>query len=302
MIQMIWEADVSLLDKPHCTIPHLKLKEGKMKFYLHTSLPIILFCLSCRYSSVKIKPELQKNVLKFGYGINYKYEGMLTHSFYRFYVVTKFILPMLDDLKLSPIKYDKECYYLHNLDDQDNDQIKENINYLLLYCAKLGPYMAFNKIQIKSHNNTIHHILKNEVDLILPKFPKGQKSKRGVLSTNITGFIGLAFEGISSFLHNKRHKALHKAVKAMSIWTDIQRNKLMHLENTLVMYRIFNAETLETWVKTVHVLHSRLSSYESLFAGKASAAYEFYSQMHGAWGIQHYAINLMLFLRTIKDK
>ena len=27
--------------------------------------------------------------------------------------------------------------------------------------------------------------------------------------------IGLAFEGISSFLHNKRHKALHKAVKAM---------------------------------------------------------------------------------------
>ena len=33
----------------------------------------------------------------------------------------------------------------------------------------------------------------------------------------ISGFIGLAFKGISSFLHNKRHKALHKAVKTMSI-------------------------------------------------------------------------------------
>ena len=32
---------------------------------------------------------------------------------------------MLDDLKLSPIKYDKDCNYLCNLDDQDNDQIKE---------------------------------------------------------------------------------------------------------------------------------------------------------------------------------
>ena len=169
----------------------------------------ILFCLGCRYSSVKIKPEIQKNVLKFGYRINYKYEGMLAHSFARFYVVTKFILPMLNDLKLSTIKYDRECTlnstynevafneksaimkenlhtkytpftynditliekppitkqnlcifffiigrvecnYLHNLDDQVNNQIKENIKDLLLYCAKLRTYMAFNKMQIKS--------------------------------------------------------------------------------------------------------------------------------------------------------
>ena len=34
--------------------------------------------------------ELQKNVLKFGYGINYKYVGTLSHSFDRFYVVTTF--------------------------------------------------------------------------------------------------------------------------------------------------------------------------------------------------------------------
>ena len=29
----------------------------------------------------------------------------------------------------------------------------------------------------------------------------------------------------------------------MSISTDAQRNKLMHLENTLVMYGIYSAET-----------------------------------------------------------
>ena len=98
-----------------------------MKFYLHTNLFVILFYLCCRYSSVKVKPELQKNVLKFGHGINYKYEGMLAHSFDRFYVVTKFILPMLDGLKLTPIKYAKECNYLCKLDDQDNDQTKENM-------------------------------------------------------------------------------------------------------------------------------------------------------------------------------
>ena len=69
---------------------------------------------------------------------------------------------------------------------------------------------------------------------------------------------------------------------------NIHRNKLMHLENTLIMYRIYNAETLEKLVKMVHTLHSRQSLYESLFAVQTSAAYEVYSQMHGACSIQHY--------------
>ena len=119
-----------------------------MKVFLHVNLLIILFCLSCGYSSVEIKPELQlqKNVIKFGYRINYKYDGMLAHSFDRFYIVTKFILPTLNNLKLSPINYDKEHNYLCNLDDQDNDQIKDNIKDLLLYYAKLRPYMVFYKM------------------------------------------------------------------------------------------------------------------------------------------------------------
>ena len=111
--------------------------------------------------------------------------------------------------------------------------------------------MAFYKMQINACNKTAHHILKNEVDLILPKFPEGRKRKRGIFSTIISGFVGLAFEGISSFLHNRRHKALHKAVCTMSSKVDIQRNKLIHLENTLVMYGVYNAETLEKLIKTV---------------------------------------------------
>ena len=77
--------------------------------YTHSyTILTILLGLSIRYSSVEIRPELQRNILKFGFWINYKYVGMPAHSFYRFYVVKKFILPTLDDLKLSPIRYGKE--------------------------------------------------------------------------------------------------------------------------------------------------------------------------------------------------
>ena len=156
--QTFKKIDVSLLY--HCTASLHILNQGKMDFYLHTNLLILLLCFIYKNSSVEIKPELQKNVLKFGYGINYKYEGMLAHSLDRFYAVTKFILPVMDDLKLSPIKYDKECNYLHNLDDKDKDQIKENIRDLLSYYAKLRPYMLFYKMQINACIKTAHHILK----------------------------------------------------------------------------------------------------------------------------------------------
>ena len=227
---------------------------------------------------------------------------MVTYSFDRFYVEIIFILLAMDDLKLSSINYDGKCRYLENLDDNNNEEIKTFIKDLLIYCVKCRPYMAFYRIQINMHTKTAHHTLKNKVDLILPKFSDGRKSKRGVFGTIILEFVGLAFEGISSFLHSRRHKALHKAVHTMSSKVDIQRNKLMHLENTLVMYGFYNTETLEKCTKTVHVLHSRQSMHEKLFAGQVTKAYKYYSQMHEDCGIQHYAINSMLYLRTMKDK
>ena len=124
---------------------------------------------------------------------------MLAHLGDRFHVVIKFILPTMDDLKLSPINYDKECRYLENLDDNDNKEIKIHIKDLITYCVKLRPYMAFYKMQIKVCNKTAHHILKNEVDLILPKFPEGRKSKRGSFSTIISGFVGLALREFLAF-------------------------------------------------------------------------------------------------------
>ena len=60
-----------------------------------------------------------RNILKFGYGINYKCEGMLVHSFDRFYVVTKFMLPSLGDLNFSEVNYNNT--YLDNRNAQNTE-------------------------------------------------------------------------------------------------------------------------------------------------------------------------------------
>ena len=89
-----------------------------------------------------------------------------------------------------------------------------------MYIAKkIRPFVDYYKKQIKSYNDTVHHILKKEIDLILPQLPTKQKC--GIITALASGITGLAYEGISSFLHNRRHKALHKAVKAMDSKTTI---------------------------------------------------------------------------------
>ena len=62
----------------------------------------------------------------------------------------------------------------------------------------------------------------------------------------------MAYEGISSFLHHKRHRALNKAVKVMKRKTDLQHNKIHHLEDTMNMYGVYNSDTLTELIDTVH--------------------------------------------------
>ena len=76
---------------------------------LYSLILLIIFTTS---KCIKFDPELQKNILEFGYGINYKYEGMLTHSFDRFYIITKFILPLIGDIKFLQLTYDDSCSYM----------------------------------------------------------------------------------------------------------------------------------------------------------------------------------------------
>ena len=65
---------------------------------------------------------------------------------------------------------------------------------------------------------------------------------------------------------------MHKAFIAMEKKADLQHNKTVHLENSMVMYGIYNSETFEKLIKTVHkctILLPGLKSYlpENLLSG-----------------------------------
>ena len=75
----------------------------------------------------------------------------------------------------------------------------------------------------------------------------------------------------------------------------------MKLDDTMLMYGIYNAETLDKLIKTVHKIHNTTSSHEKFFADKHNCSVFRILYVHSL-GLQHYSTNSLLCLRIIQDK
>ena len=115
----------------------------------------------------------------------------------------------------------------------------------------------------------------------------------------ISGFIGLAYEGISSFLQYKREKALQQTMHTMNKRTSIEQNRVFHLEDSMIMYGVYNVDTLEKLIQMVHKMNAKLVWFERLYAGHVNKWFEMYSSSQGA---NHYAIHSLLYLKKLKKK
>ena len=128
-----------------------------MELYAFLLLVILLVC-----DSIKFNPELQTNILKFGYSVNYKYESMLAHLFDRFYIVTKFKLPSVKDIKFSTLNFDQSCAYM-NKNYSPNMDSSKYLSELKTYCNKIKPLVSYYSKLISSYNITVHNILVKEI-------------------------------------------------------------------------------------------------------------------------------------------
>ena len=108
--------------------------------------------------------------------------------------------------------------------------MNENEKYakkLYRHCLRVAPYIDFYRTQIAYYNVTAYRILTKDIGLILLIYTTEKRPRCGAkLASTLGGIassvIGLAYEGILSFLHHKRHKALYKAVTVMEKKTDLQ--------------------------------------------------------------------------------
>ena len=85
----------------------------------------------------------------------------------------------------------------------------------------------------------------------------------------------------------------------MSKRINIERNRVFHLEDSMIMYGVYNVDTLEKLIQMVHKMNNRSVWYEKLYMGHVNKWFEMYSASQGA---NYYAIHSLLYLRTIQEK
>ena len=80
---------------------------------------------------------------------------------------------------------------------------------------------------------------------------------------------------------------------------DIECNRVFHLEDSMIMYGIYNVDTLEKLIQMVHKMNTKLVWFERLYARHVNKWFEMYTASQGA---NYYAIHSLLYLRTIQEK
>ena len=114
------------------------------------TLLLLLVTFVCGTSAVNIMLELKHNILRFGYRVNFRYEGMLAHSFDRFYVVTKIEIPKVSDLNLTLFQFDYSCSHVTNIEKDTKFKVPSTIKDMFqVYCKNIIPYMCLYKHQVE---------------------------------------------------------------------------------------------------------------------------------------------------------
>ena len=80
---------------------------------------------------------------------------------------------------------------------------------------------------------------------------------------------------------------------------NIEQNRAFHLEDSMIMYGVYNVDTLKKFIQMVHKMNNRSIWCEKLYVGHVNKWFEMYSTSQGA---NYYAIHSLLYLRTIEEK
>ena len=141
-------------------------------------------------------------------------------------------LPTIEDVKFLPINFESNCNYLKVNLDKNICPAKHLTNFRHFCLKTVSIFSYYKKIK------TVPNILTKEILLIPSNFQKHYRFERGIVTSLVTSLTGLVYEGISSYIHNQRQKALEKASIAMENQINLQRNKIFHSEDSMVMYSI----------------------------------------------------------------
>ena len=213
--------------------------------------------------------DMYFNHLNISLGINYKYNGLLYHNIDRVWVVTKVILPKLEDISFPDIRFDADCSFVNKVHNVQQP-VKTIIQSM---CRSMKPLITLIKQKEEYYEKAIQSILKEEILWSLhgkrnsqfgssnqdpvsagQRFscstkeeitvPVCRKKALGAFLPAIASLAKIAVESLSTFLQQKRNKAMSQGLNAIKYDQSLTWNSLKQLESDFLLYGKFNIAKL----------------------------------------------------------
>ena len=269
----------------------------------------LLFLLFCQVLALTqcatFSPDTKQNELRFPYGVNFKYNGILHHNMARVWIVTKFPLPKFEDLELTDRVFDPDCNFAvthHHVKGVWSSTNQYLTHWMYKICKSMRPHVKLIQEKEKFYKNELKQLLNEDISHAIPALGSAGRTKRfaAALIPAIAGLVTLAVESVSGYLQNKRNRNIAVAVKALSAENGHLKNQLNRYEEDLLLYGEFNMNSTEELVETLQDMYSRQTLVEEVVANLTKNWPAIY--LENPAGAALYSSHASIYLSTLTEK
>jgi hypothetical protein len=279
--------------------------------YLGVSLTLVLLLtsFSTQGQEVDIAPELYENQLKFAWGTNFKYNGLLHHNLDRVWVVTKIPLPKWSEIKLPmdngfniSCEFPDETMFKYT-DKRGSLKLQEHIQpWLRQICKASKPLMKMLQQKSLRAKEAFTTVMRDDLYAALPELSLVDRVKRWV--AQVVGFgLGLAtlaIEQINTHLQKSRNEAIMKTLALLRNRDAKIHNFVTQFESDFIMYGKYNVESLDKIVGSFNNLSQQTTRLETVIEGRDALWPEYY--MAHAAGPSLYTHQLEIYTEVETEK
>ena len=270
---------------------------------------ILSTLLSCQVISfthcATFSPDIKQNELRFPYGVNFKYNGILHQNMARVWIVTKFPLPKFEDLDFSERILMPDCDFSITKDHVKGTWTNKH-SYLTVWmhqiCKAMRPHVKLLQEKEKFYRNEVKQLLDEDISHAIPALGSAGRTKRftAALIPAIAGLVTLAVESVSGYLQSKRNKNIAAAVNALSIENGHIKNQLNRHAEDLLLYGEFHMNSTEELVETLQDMYSRQTLVEEVMANLTRNWPAVY--LENPAGAALYSSHASIYLSTLTEK
>lgn len=243
--------------------------------------------------SVHKAPEIDQNQLRFPYGTNFKFNGVLHYNLDRVLIVTQFPLPRIPSRSWNPVpqavkedfpscenlkyKMEMKTAFMQTIlraapgTAQYCPHCQKLAMELQGSCQRAATQHRVRKEQYKLAREKAHKLLEQELPAALPEL-YAQGPKQGVNSRPkrwltqliktgaqiLPGLITIGSEIVSHFVHKKRAKAIKKAVTHLRTSVAVQYGRLRQIDQDLLMTGAFQVNSTTAVIKQLNKTDSQM--------------------------------------------